>query len=209
MSLVGSTHELPVSTFHRHANRLKIVRSDDAGRPRRFKVRIAPRDGRAHGFGSIAFAVRSRSQHPPDFRHARQRWLQIPLEIGEPNFPDKISRCLLLRHPIAEAQHRPMANVAQKLRPALLFAKRLAPDVSGYVCLRPHRRAADEIVLTLPTQREPFSFEDRYFHGRKRTKHAGSVRLCVMNKRMAPQVGLEPTTLRLTVVGRRFLPSTA
>src|SRR5271166_4830534 len=177
VSLVGRALELPISAFLRDANRGKVLRVDDAGGPHRPEVRIAPGDDGANRLGRVTFAVGLRDEDPSDFRHTLERWLQVALVVGESHLPDEIAGRLLLRHPIAETQQRPVSHIAQQPRPGLLFGMWLAADVAIDLGVGPHRGGGGEIVHAMTTELEPFGLDNWHLYSRlERTGHCSSLR---------------------------------
>ena len=67
-----------------------------------------------------------------------------------------------------------MADIPQQPRPRLLFGKRLAPDVTSYDGVRPHRGAVVEIVEAMAAEFKPACFEDRYVDSRKMMSRHGT-----------------------------------
>src|SRR6202034_344411 len=98
------------------------------------------------------------------------------LVVGESNLSDKVAGHLLLRHPVAETEQRPMADVTKHPPPRLFFAKGLATYVSSYVGICPHLGAVVEIVKPMAAEFEPLGFKDRYLYGRMiRARHCSSL----------------------------------
>jgi hypothetical protein len=127
------------------------------------EVRVGPGHDGANGLGGIAFALCVRRQDPANLRDAFERRLYISLVVGKSQFSGEIARRLFFRHPIAEAQQRPMARVTQELRPGLLFGERLATDVASDVWISPHGGALGEIVEAMGAEIEAGGFEHRHF----------------------------------------------
>ena len=72
---------------------------------------------------------------------------------------------------------------------------RMTMNIHGDAASRDMREAQDKIGNSLC--------------GPSKTAGKREVGVCILLQEMAPQVGLEPTTLRLTVAGKPFLPMTA
>src|SRR4030095_13373729 len=85
LSLVRRARELPIAALLRNPDRHGILRIDQAHRPRRCEVCIAPADRRADGLRAEALALRPGRQCPADLRRAGEGGRDLPLEVGEPD----------------------------------------------------------------------------------------------------------------------------
>ena len=103
-----------------------VFRIDDAGGRSRSEVRVSPCDCCPHRLRRIALAMELRGERPTDLGRVLERRLDIPLIIGESNLSDKAARGLLFNHPIAEAEHGPMANVTEQPAPGFFSSLRPA-----------------------------------------------------------------------------------
>src|SRR5690349_3834190 len=103
----------------RDSERRLIAGIDDADAALEL-LRIEPFERRLDRFRSIAFAMGFRRQHPAHFGNTADRRLDHAMEIGKADIADEAARCSLLDCPIAKAQERPEAAIAQKPRPALI-----------------------------------------------------------------------------------------
>src|SRR5947209_5042638 len=101
---------------------------DQACRPLRINISIAPSQYRVDRFGRITLAMRMRSQHIAKLGHA-VRWIQITLVRGETDFADELSLPVFDR-PAAETEQLPMSTALQEFRPAFLLRKRHAADMA-------------------------------------------------------------------------------
>jgi hypothetical protein len=165
LSFVSRGLRVSVSAFQRNADGRKILGSDDASSLRRSEVRIAPGDGRAHGFGGIALAVCRRGQDPTDFRRAFEWWLQIALVVGKSDLSDEITGGFFFDGPITKTQQLPVAGVAQKLRPGFFFGEGLATGVLCDFGVGPHGGGVQEILHAMGAELEARCFEDGDFCG--------------------------------------------
>src|ERR1700733_4618717 len=132
LPLVQSELQVAVAALFGHPNRPQIVRTDDAGSPRRREVRIAPLQRGPRGLRRVALSVSPRRQHPSDFRRFLDWRLHVSLVIRESHLADEVAGILFLHHPIAEAQQRPMTHVTQQPGPRFFLGERLPPELPAY-----------------------------------------------------------------------------
>ena len=109
-----------------------------------------------------------RRQHPANFRHAADRGFDHAVEIGETDIANEASSRFLLDRPIAEAEQRPEAAIAQKPGPAFIGPHRLSADIMGNRPFRPHGHEVRKIIDVMRTQPESCCLENGYDHQRLR-----------------------------------------
>ena len=107
---------------------------------------IAPFGGGPNRFCGVAFTMGCGRKHPTDLGRLFELELQVPLVVGEANLADKIAGGLFLHRPIAEAEQRPMTNVAQEPGPSLFLTNGLAADVAGNDWIGPQGGGRGKIV---------------------------------------------------------------
>src|SRR5229473_1223767 len=168
-----------------------MLRMNDAYHPPqlmliRFDVRISPRNRRPNRLRRITFPVHARGEHPPQFRHAFERWLDLPLPIRKPHLPGKTAGSFFLHHPIPESHPRPVPHGPQHPCPSLLFRERLPANVSCDHRISPHRRALGKILPPVPPQSQPLRLNQRHFPTARNKSHHRPPHLEISTRNLLP-----------------------
>ncbi len=152
-------------------NRRNVGRLDHAYAALEPLLPVEPRKRGRERLGRVALAVRPRREGPAGFRHAANRRLDEPVEIGEAEVADIAARRLLANRPVAITQQRPQPAIREHAHPRVARRGRLAvEDVLDDLGLGPHRGERIEVA-------ERMAFEDearRVENGRGRDRrHRG------------------------------------
>ena len=113
----------------------------------------------------VALAMSRWRKYPAGFGSVAEGRGEVAVIVGETGFAEKCAGGLVEDSPVAEAEQRPVAGVAQQASPGFFGGLRLAADEAGDGGVAPHGRKFWEIFAAMGAQGEPRSFEDGSWHG--------------------------------------------
>ena len=92
------------------------------------KVGVTPGEDGGDSFGGVAFAVHGGRENPAGFAKIFDGRRELPMEIGEADFPGEGGGGFFLEDPEAETEKRPVASIAEEFYPGFFFGERAATD---------------------------------------------------------------------------------
>src|SRR5262249_4587639 len=110
--------------------------------------------------GGEALAARPCGQRPAGLGRVAERGRQVALEVAETDLADETAGRRIAHDPVAVAEERPVADVAQDARPYLFAGVRRAADDAGALGIGPHCGAGGEVLGSMAAESETLGVED-------------------------------------------------
>ena len=106
------------------------------------------------------FSMFRGGKHPAQLRSIFQRRFHFSFVVGKTGLTNKISAFSFFHNPVSKTKKRPMTEIAEKARPALLRGERLASNVLRDRGVSPKRRTVRKVIHAMAAEPQALSLDN-------------------------------------------------